>query len=69
MEDFKESCANCHFNDIQIVFFEDVGEQSPHNVCKRFPPQVVPTPDGAISLFPLIHDEDWCGEWAKKVRN
>ena len=59
----RPSCGSCVFADLVVLDDVDLGE-TPHRICRRFPPQVFGQGEAAGSSFPLIHDNDWCGEWA-----
>lgn len=60
-----KTCGNCVFADLTIIQMENENsgelDPTPHAVCRRYPPQM----DHGQTLFPLVHDEDWCGEWAE----
>lgn len=56
------SCDSCRFADISMIDEVDMGE-TPHRICRRYPPQMVGGHDYAGSSFPLVHEGDWCGEW------
>lgn len=68
------SCGHCLFGDLIIVDMVEMDEneyQTPHLICRRYPPQNTLAPEekggGTMSMFPLVHDTDWCGEFVEKT--
>ncbi|SDH25501.1 hypothetical protein SAMN05428952_100914 [Nitrosomonas sp. Nm132] len=53
----EEACKNCVFSD--KTRFSVKG----HTLCRRFPP------GGDTNTFPIIHEDDWCGEFKEDVVN
>lgn len=47
----EKVCKNCMFSD--KTRFSVKG----HTLCRRFPP------GGDTNTFPIIHEDDWCGEF------
>lgn len=47
-------CGNCSF-------FTTLG---PHTVCQRHPPISMAGSPGSVGLWPIVGNNDWCGEWA-----
>lgn len=60
-----KNCSNCVYMDVTIIQFEDVDGETPHSICRRFPPQMIAIEESASTYWPLVHDEEWCGEWAQ----
>ena len=65
------NCFSCIYSDIQFIQIlndeesEEPDRLEPHAVCRRYPPTVV-YESGATQFLPLVHEEDWCGEWKAK---
>lgn len=66
----KLTCSDCIFSDFEIVdVIRDDGnhEDMPHMFCRRYPPQMVGTSmDSAMPAWPLVHENEWCGELIRK---
>lgn len=54
-------CENC-------IFASDDLDSSTYNyVCRRFPPVIDPNyNESYASIFPGVHDDDFCGEFIPK---
>lgn len=65
----ERTCTTCVWSDLTIVdtTCDDTGDLEPqvHRVCRRFPPVMVAFQDAAAATWPLVHDEEWCGEWRR----
>lgn len=48
-------------------FLADVEDEEGLGQCRRYPPVVVADENGPYSVFPLIDEEQACGEFAGKV--
>lgn len=61
MKPDDRDCANCkHFKERT-----ESGDQERYGTCHRYPPQMVPSPEGEpYSLFPICEPTDHCGEFA-----
>ena len=59
MKDSEMRCSQCLFSD-QITDF--MGDKT--LICRRFPPVVM---DYVENVFPIIGDEDWCGEFSRRT--
>lgn len=35
--------------------------------CRRYPPQIMTESDELVSVFPLVEESAWCGEFARRV--
>lgn len=55
MSDNIDHCNTCKFRNIR-------------NECRRFPPQVTMVQGSVVPIFPVVDDDDWCGEWSGIVR-
>ena len=56
--DDEPSCKNCRF--YVPLEVEDMEVESSCGDCRRFPPKRY---DAANSVFPLVLEDCWCGEW------
>lgn len=56
-----EQCLFCRH------FRADIEDEDGLGECRRFPPVVVADEDGAYSAFPLIDEEQVCGEFQRKL--
>ena len=58
MEEREESCGKCRF------WLQNKGEFI-SGICRRYPPNVQwdERLEEAITLFPEMDDDGWCGEW------
>lgn len=56
-------CCNCKFYETDEYEADGVIYPLTHGICKRFPPKRI---DDTTSGFPLVEDNDWCGEHNKK---
>lgn len=61
----SKECGSCKFSDMMMITFND--EDMPHMFCRRYPPQVVAIHDTNSVAFPLVHEDDWCGEWQSNL--
>ena len=62
-----EKCINCRFYDRRHAKPLD-GKAPLWGQCRRHAPQLNPNPINAKSylvegIWPLVRDDDWCGEW------
>ena len=57
-----QKCETCKF---RVVGLSTMGTGSR---CHRFPPQGY-NPGTARAIFPVVQDEDICGEWKDKPSN
>lgn len=55
------SCSTCRFADVAMLDTAELGE-TPHAICRRFPPAMVGDAEGAGPVWPPVHEGDWCGE-------
>ncbi len=55
----KISCNNCRYANVQPIS-ADLTRQI---VCRRYPPQVFPHPNGLFTTFPVVNAEMSCGEF------
>lgn len=53
---WTNSCKTCDFE-----FYLGIDHK-----CRRFPPIVNIVDGNPISSFPVVSEDDWCGEWSKK---
>lgn len=68
------TCGTCKYGDIMIIDLVQPDAfggnadsvETPHLVCRRYPPGVLNMDGDISSAWPLVHDEEWCGEWVKK---
>jgi len=62
-----EKCINCRFYDRRHAKPLD-GKAPLWGQCRRHAPQLNPNPINAKAyvvegIWPLVRDDDWCGEW------
>lgn len=62
-----EKCINCRFYDRRHAKPLD-GKAPLWGQCRRHAPQLNPNPIAAKAyvvegIWPLVRDDDWCGEW------
>jgi hypothetical protein len=52
-----KTCGNCHY-----------GCKKKKRLCKRWPPTATPSNvlGRALTRYPVVQDDDWCGEWMGK---
>lgn len=67
-----EKCINCRFYDRRHARPLD-GKAPLWGQCRRHAPQLNPNPIHAKtyvveSIWPLVRDDDWCGEWKVILR-
>ena len=56
---FPDTCGNCRF--IRFGSSLEVG------FCQRFPP-LLSDADGEMAFtFPVVTDDEWCGEYQRKL--
>ena len=55
----EDSCEEC-------LFFVRHSDKAGFGVCKRFPPTIIVEENIAITRSPVLHLEDWCGEFKQK---
>jgi hypothetical protein len=56
------TCGTCRFSDLMMIEDGDLGE-TPHLICRRMPPTMVTWEDAASPTWPVVHDNEWCGEF------
>ena len=56
-----DQCLFCRHFRADIEDADGLGE------CRRYPPVVVSDEDGPYSVFPLIDEDQVCGEFSRKV--
>lgn len=59
-----ETCKDCRFSNFEEYEVEDITYKEPYGVCRRFPPHRI---DSEISGFPIVDEENWCGEFQKNL--
>lgn len=61
-----ETCQGCLFfrkEGISVANFGG-GERAPLSTCNSRPPRVVVMPNGSFhTVWPVVKETDWCGEW------
>lgn len=67
-----EKCVNCRFYDRRHAKPLD-GKAPLWGQCRRHAPQLNPNPINAKAyvvegIWPLVRDDDWCGEWKVILR-
>ena len=67
-----EKCINCRFYDRRHAKPLD-GKAPLWGQCRRHAPQLNPNPINAKAyvvegIWPLVRDDDWCGEWKVILR-
>ena len=50
-------CQDCKF------FYKDMILSDFFGRCRRYPPQVVEHESDLESIFPVVHRNEWCGEF------
>lgn len=53
-----ETCASCRF-----FLLEDPKDEA--GICRRFPPVIISTDEGATVSQPASFPTDWCGEYKR----
>lgn len=56
------TCKECKFYLSDEYEQDGISYQTPYGHCRRYPPTRV---DSYVSGFPLVEDEEWCGEFEK----
>lgn len=59
-------CCNCKFYDTEEYEDEEVTYEMTYGSCVRFPPKRI---DGSTSVFPIVEDDWWCGEFKLKEQD
>lgn len=55
-------CENCKF------FYQSKNMEKFFGQCRRYPPQNVRMSKKVMSLFPTLHQLEWCGEYQPKPK-
>ena len=66
-----EKCLNCQFYDPRNSRPTD-GRTSSQGQCRRHPAHLNPLSAKTYlveGVWPLVRDDDWCGEWKKSTPN
>ena len=58
-------CKDCEFTMPIGMVRNGNGEETPVNICRRFPPQLNVS---GSSTFPIVADGEWCGEFKPKAK-
>ena len=58
----ERSCLSCQFMEMTV----DDHDGEPFMQCRRLPPLVAPLDDDLITLFPVVDDQMWCGEFVSR---
>lgn len=63
-------CRTCRYSDPTVL--SNVDDTGPAAVllCRRYPPVPVYEADteGTAPSWPLVHEQEWCGEWKETDR-
>lgn len=59
----KKKCGTCK----HLVRYENDQKEKVRTECRCHPPQVIQAsgPEKLRSVWPVVKDEDWCGQWAE----
>ena len=61
-----EKCSNCVFYTSDTYEDDRIEYESMSGFCQRFPPVRI---DGAISAFPVVTCDCWCGEFCPDLED
>lgn len=63
----RGNCGNCVYVEPNTAA-ERVGTTGlAAHLCRRHPPTFSPDPlSGHIGVWPVVDDDDWCGEWVAR---
>lgn len=57
----QPSCDQC------MYFLQELDER--YGECRRYAPRTVLTIDQTETWWPVVKDEDWCGEYLRRKNN
>jgi len=58
-DDCLPQCKTCCF------YIND--NKSDYGECRRFPPMIIPENNGCTFSFAMTQNNDWCGEYIRRV--
>jgi hypothetical protein len=63
-------CRTCRYADPTVLHNVDGDGPAAVLLCRRYPPTSVYEADteGTAPSWPLVHEQEWCGEWKEAHR-